>query len=301
MRSLLIIRDSLRSLYSEYDYIIKPVSKFVLAFLMLLLLQGRIGYYERFSSVIVIAACSAICMFLPYGGISLICGLFLIADMTEVSYAMAGFSSIMLAMIFVLYYGFRPGTGIIMAMIPLTFLLKIPFVVPVILGMNLGIAAIVPAVFGILIWNLMKYFYINASELSAVGASDVIDSFADIGRGVLGDKYMLIIMFAFAVCIIVVSIISRSSMDHSWTISVIAGIAVMGILFLAADVICGQSVLWDLIGLIISFAILIVYELVIYSVDFRSTERLRFEDDDYYYFVKAVPKIKPLDEDERRD
>ena len=64
MRSLLIIRDSLRSLYSEYDYIIKPVSKFVLAFLMLLLLQGRIGYYERFSSVIVIAACSAICMFL---------------------------------------------------------------------------------------------------------------------------------------------------------------------------------------------------------------------------------------------
>lgn len=188
-----------------------------------------------------------------------------------------------------------------MAMIPLTFLLKVPFVVPVILGMNLGIAAIVPAVFGILIWNLMKYFYINASELSAVGASDVIDSFADIGRGVLGDKYMLIIMFAFAACIIVVSIISRSSMDHSWTISVIAGIAVMGILFLAADVICGQSVLWDLIGLIISFAILIVYELVIYSVDFRSTERLRFEDDDYYYFVKAVPKIKPLDEDERRD
>ena len=112
---------------------------------------------------------------------------------------------------------------------------------------------------------------------------------------------MLIIMFAFAACIIVVSIISRSSMDHSWTISVIAGIAVMWILFLAADVICWQSVLWDLIGLIISFAILIVDELVIYSVDFRSIERLRFEDDDYYYFVKAVPKIKPLDEDERRD
>ena len=49
MRALLIIRDSLRSLYSEYDYIIRPVSKFILAFLMLLLLQGKVGYFERFS------------------------------------------------------------------------------------------------------------------------------------------------------------------------------------------------------------------------------------------------------------
>lgn len=301
MRALLIIRDSLRSLYSEYDYIIRPVSKFILAFLMLLLLQGKVGYFERFSDILIIAACSAMCMFLPYGGISLICGIFLIADMSEVSYAMAGFSAIVLAMIFVLYYGFRPGTGIIMALVPLTFMLKVPFIIPVILGLNIGIYAIVPAVFGILIWNLLRYFSANAEQLSAAAASDVIDSFADIGRGVLGDKYMLIIMFAFAVCIIAVAIISRSSIDHSWTVSVAVGTAVLGIMFIIADIICGEPMLWDIAGLVLSFAILLIYELVIYSVDYKITERLRFEDDDYYYFVKAVPKIKPMDEDERRD
>ena len=30
----------------------------------------------------------------------------------------------------------------------------------------------------------------------------------------------------------------------------------------------------------------------IFSLDYRRTENVRFEDDEYFYYVKAVPKIK---------
>ncbi len=301
MRALLTIRDLLRSLYADYDYIIRPISKFVLAFLMLLMLQGKVGYFERFSSVIVIAGCSAVCMFLPYGGVSLICGIFLIADMAAVSYAMAGFAAILLCLIFALYYGFRPGTGILMALVPMLFAIKIPFLLPVILGMSMGIAAIVPAVFGILIWRLIEYFSVNASALSAASTSDIIDTFTDISHEVLADRYMLTAMLAFSICIVVVSVISKSSLNHCWTISVFAGIIILAIFFIYADISCGGALITDLAGIILSLFLVLIYEMVIYSVDYKATEHLKFEDDDYYYFVKAIPKIKPLDEDERRD
>ena len=301
MRAALTIRDFFRGLYADYDYIIKPVSKFFAAFLMLLLLQGRVGYFEQLSNILIIAACSALCMFLPYGGISFICGIFLLADMAAVSYAMAGFAAIILCLIFVLYYGFRPGTGILMALVPMLFLLRLHFILPVVLGMSLGISAIVPAVFGILIWNLIRYFSVNVTALSEAAAADIIDTFIEICHGTLSDKYMLIAMFAFAVCIIAVSIISKSSMNHCWTVSVCVGMIILAVFFIYADVKYGGNAFGDAVGLMVSFLLALLYELIIYSVDYRATEHLKFEDDDYYYFVKAVPKIKPLDEDERRD
>ena len=30
----------------------------------------------------------------------------------------------------------------------------------------------------------------------------------------------------------------------------------------------------------------------LHSVDYTKAEKVQFEDDDYYYYVKAVPKIK---------
>ena len=41
----------------------------------------------------------------------------------------------------------------------------------------------------------------------------------------------------------------------------------------------------------ISMVIAAVYNFMIFAVDYSRTEYLQFQDDDYYYYVKAVPKI----------
>ncbi len=35
----------------------------------------------------------------------------------------------------------------------------------------------------------------------------------------------------------------------------------------------------------------LVLELFLFSVDYSRSERLQFEDDEYYYYVKAIPKV----------
>ena len=45
------------------------------------------------------------------------------------------------------------------------------------------------------------------------------------------------------------------------------------------------------IGNLISVGIAFGLKFFFFHVDYKRTERVQFEDDDYYYYVKAVPKI----------
>ena len=48
--------------------------------------------------------------------------------------------------------------------------------------------------------------------------------------------------------------------------------------------------LWLLIGSILSMLIGFVLQFLFMNLDYARTERVQFEDDDYYYYVRAVPK-----------
>lgn len=303
MRTILILRDSLRKIYAGYDIFLRPVLKFALAFMILFLIQSRIGCSTMLSRTVVIAACSLLCAFFPYGFITFISGLFVLGNMYEVSYSMTLFSLIVLMLIFVLYYGFHPGTGIIMALVPLAFFFKIPYLVPLILGMSAGIASSVPAVLGVLIWFILKYFAANMELMQQASRSaDLVESFLEISETILKNEYMYVIMLAFVLCIVTVSLISHGSMNHAWTIAVTSGTIVLAVvIFIGGAQYDSGSIGIELVGLVISSLLAFFYEYVFYCVDYRGTEHLRFEDDDYYYFVKAVPKVNPYDEDERRE
>lgn len=82
-------------------------------------------------------------------------------------------------------------------------------------------------------------------------------------------------------------------MDYAWIIAIVAGtIAQLGVIFIgdiAADV--SVSVIRLLMGILVSIVIAGIYTFFVFAVDYSRTEYVQFEDDDYYYYVKAVPKL----------
>ena len=46
-----------------------------------------------------------------------------------------------------------------------------------------------------------------------------------------------------------------------------------------------------IIGILLSVLAALVYQFFVFAVDYTRTEYLQYEDDEYYYYVKAVPKI----------
>ena len=47
-----------------------------------------------------------------------------------------------------------------------------------------------------------------------------------------------------------------------------------------------------IVGTVISMLLVFVAQFFRVVLDYTSVEHVQFEDDDYYYYVKAVPKIK---------
>ena len=101
-------------------------------------------------------------------------------------------------------------------------------------------------------------------------------------------------VIAFALTVVVVSIIRRFSFPHSWTIAIAAGIVIdmIALMMLSVRLDADISVGGLFIGSIIAIIMAFVFKLFTFSVDYAKTERVQFEDDGYYYYVKAVPKIK---------
>ena len=99
-------------------------------------------------------------------------------------------------------------------------------------------------------------------------------------------------ILAFVVALMVVYLISRTSADYSWRIGDAAGAAayilimILGGMFLNINISIGSviiaGILAAVIGLVIEFAAL--------GVDYSRSETTQFEDDEYVYYVKAVPK-----------
>ena len=51
------------------------------------------------------------------------------------------------------------------------------------------------------------------------------------------------------------------------------------------------SIAGVILGTLVSALLMLVLEFFAFNLDYSRTEKVQFEDDDYYYYVKAVPKV----------
>ena len=72
-----------------------------------------------------------------------------------------------------------------------------------------------------------------------------------------------------------------------------AGSVVNIMVLLVGDLIfdINQSLISVILGTIVAFLITLILQFFVFYVDYSRTEKVQFEDDEYYYYVKAVPKV----------
>ena len=88
------------------------------------------------------------------------------------------------------------------------------------------------------------------------------------------------------------NLIRTRSFDYAWRIAIIAGGVVYVLMIIAGGFYFRLDI--DVVTLIIytviSVVIGLLLEFFVFGGDYTRTERLEYEDDEYYYYVKAVPK-----------
>lgn len=296
MMKLLLIKDKVKEFYGKYDIYIDPIVKFLLAFVSLGMLKNSLGYMSQLNSMPVILVASLICSLLPVNAVVVFYALFMLGHIFALSMEAFVVCFLLMCIMFFTYFIFKPGNSIVLVLVPMLFWWKLPYLAPIVLGLTCNVFAAIPASFGVILYYMILVVRNNVMALTETESSSMLIRFQLMADQVVTNKGMLVMILAFAVTILLVYVIRRLSVAHSWKIAIGIG----SIVELAA-ILAGMTMLEVsstgfstgslVIGILISALIALVVEFFLFSVDYSRTELVQFEDDEYYYYVKAVPKL----------
>lgn len=293
MTTLLVARQYIKTFISKYEVYLKPLMKLVIALAAMMMLNGKIGYMHRLDSISIVLIIALMCSFMPMNFIIFVSALFMILHLYALSMECAAIMLVIFLVMFLLYFRFSPKDALVVILTPMCFALKIPYVMPLAMGLLGTPASAVSVCCGVVVSFLIGHVTDNATAIMSMDSDDMATRFRFIIDSFLDNKEMLFTIAAFAVTITVVYLIRRMSVDYAWTIAIIAGALTDVVLLLVGDLMFDTNVSFGgiIIGTIIAVLIAKVVEFFSFNLDYSRTEKVQFEDDEYYYYVKAIPKF----------
>ena len=293
MTTLLVLKQILMILYGKYEVYITPLLKFVLAFVSLSFINSHMGYMDSIDKMTVVLIVALMCSFMPMNFIVVVSALFVLLHLYSFSLECAVVVGAGFLLMFLLYLRFSPKDTVVVVLMPVCFLLKIPYVIPIAMGLIGTPASAVSVSCGVIAYYMIHYVTQNASVIASMADEETASKFRFIIDGILKNREMVVTIAAFAMTVIIVYLIRRLSIDYAWTIAMVAGVVVDIMVLLLGDLMFGTNVelLGVILGNVAALLLVLVLQFFVFNVDYSRTEKVQFEDDEYYYYVKAVPKV----------
>ena len=294
MVALLEIKEKLVRFYGKYEAYVTPLMRFALALVAFMFINANIGYMKVISTTPVALILSALCSVLPVNAMIAIAALVILLDLYALSLEVLIVGALVFAFIYFVYFRFSPRYGYNAVLAPVCFKLGIPYIVPIGSGLLGEMYSVISVVCGSVIYFFLKGVHENETTLSSASdaAASATSKITIVLNQLLMNKEMFLVVTIFAITTIVVYIIRRMDIDNAWTIAWISGILFEVIGLVSGYLLLGISgkIPGVIIGGIFSAVIALGMQFMFFNVDYTRTERLQFEDDEYYYYVKAVPK-----------
>ena len=270
MDSLYVIRERMQDLYSRYSIVADKAIQFVLAVMTFYMINNNVGFMKTLASPVVALALAIIATFFPPIITVILATALILVHMYSVSIAALVVTALIFLIMYIFYLRFTPKMAIVVLLTPLAFALKIPVV-----------------------YYMMAYMKKAASGMQGGSVKGMRGQIGKYAKQVFQNKELWIVLVAFIICTLVVYTLRKQAIAHAWTIAVITGAVVNIVVVAIGDVAMGVHASYGslIFGSIGAAVIGVILELFFFSVDYSRSENLQYEDDEYYYYVKAVPKI----------
>lgn len=293
MTKILELRDQMIRFYSRYESYLFPVVKFAVAVSLFSVINKNIGFMDKISTLPVALILSLVCALLPVNATIWLAAFVVLADMYAVSMETAAVTLLLFAAVFFLYFRFAPKDGIAAVLTPVCFQLRIPYIMPVACSLLKSAYSVIAVVCGTVLYYFLNGIKQNAPALMQTSDDVTAASRMDISVSQLfSNREMYLVIAVFVVTALVVYLVRRMDVDHAWTLAIVSGMLIEIAGLFVGYLVFGmtEQIPWLLVGGVISFIIALLLQFLFMDLDYDRTERVQFEDDDYYYYVKAVPK-----------
>ena len=295
MTTLLEIKEQIRGFCSRYEIYLRPVVRSILALVTFMMIRSRLGYMTRINSMTLILVLSLSCALLPVNMIVVFAAVLVLLHLYSLSLAACAVCFLVMLVMFLLYFRFLPKKAYYAVLMPLAFAFHIPYVLPIAVGLlNENPVSILSMVCGGIIYYLLAGITANATGIAEMTEDDsIITKFSDVLNQFVGNREMIAMLAILVLAALVVWFLRRLAVDHAWLIAISTGCLLQLVLSLICDLQLklGTNMLSVVLGVVLSALVGLVLQFFFFNLDYTRTERVQFEDDEYYYYVKAVPKI----------
>ncbi len=293
MSTLLIWREKLQKIYARYSIYILKGMQFLMGLILFAMINSNIGFMKMASSVFCTIGLAVVCTFFPMIVMLMAATLLVLAHFYALSLPIMLIAAVVFVIMYIFYFRFTPKKAWIVLLSTMAFGLKLPFIVPVVFGLLGTPVWIVPAACGIMAYYMADFVKGSAAALKSVDAEGLAGSLISSAKQILGGKEMWLMIVAVVIGILVVNLVRTRAINHAWKIASAAGavvcvvVALVGNIMLKGELSYASLVLSAAAGVVLGVAL----EFLFFCVDYSRTENIQFEDDEYYYYVKAVPKV----------
>lgn len=291
MTALLEFKQKIKNLYSKYEMYLQPLMKFVLALVYFIWINSNMGYMSVLDNVFVILILALICSILPSGMMIFVGFAMMLGHSYVLGIDVAGFMLVLILFMLILFLRFSAGHNIVLILTPLSCAFELPVLLPVGSGLLSSALAALPAACGVVIYYFVRFIRTQSQILQASDLQ-IMERITLLADGLMKNGTMWLTLVAFVFVILAVNLIRTRMFDYAWRIAIVAGGVIYVVIMLVGSGIMGVSVevVPTIAASVISVLICIVLEFFVFGGDYTRTERLEYEDDEYYYYVKAVPK-----------
>ncbi len=294
MKSLLKLRRSLQKFYNKNAVWVQAVLKFLLALTVFQMIQMQIGSAQTIRSVMITVVLAVVSAFLSTNVIAVFAGILFMYHLSSLSPEALGVGGAVILIVGLVYFGTGPKESYALLLTPVTLALHIPCLMPVILGLVEGPSAAWGIAAGTILYYTMQILTGSAyMTIPGEGMDEILSHIMGVLNEIVRANDIILMTIILLLVFAVVSMIRRMSVDYAWYLAI--GTGVFSYILLEVIAIVAMNSQESLIGTFLSAVVTVfaamAVQIFVFSVDYRRTERIQFEDDDFYYYVKAVPKI----------
>ncbi len=292
MTKLLEVREKIESFYARTASYADMLLRFVLLLFLLLGLAKMFRYESIFANIFVILLASLLGALLPMRALPLLVGLFSVGFAFTIGTDAGLVLLILYATLYCLFLRFVPEDALALVLTPPALALGLPALIPVCCGLRRRPSSILAIICGSIAYHVLLGLTGSIEALALLPAGDYPARIRLFLGEVLADPGVVIEILALSAAFIVTYGIRRTGIAHAFFVGVILGSLTCAFFLELGHLALGQSfqIGASLLSVLLTVLIGGLLQFFWFAPDFKRAESFDFMDDDYYYYVRVVPK-----------
>lgn len=289
MTHLLVMRERLIRFYQDHARIVNALFRFLISFVTFFSINQLVGYNPVLNSWYVVVAFSVVNTVLPMSVLIFLAAAYTVFHVYYVSVSLALMILLVFLIAYLVYLRFLPEHGYVILAVPVLYGLHLQYLVPILLGLIGAPVAVIPMSCGVVCYYALKCI----TTVIGTATEESMVLFNQAFQMIFTNQEMYLAIAVFAIVMVTVNMICSQEFHYVYETAITAGVIVniLLILLLSFPFNVEVHVLYLLASSVFSGLLAWLIQFFQVVLNYSAVEYLQFEDDEYYYYVKAVPKM----------